>query len=58
MADLLTFTLFFSLLVLVGCFITKPTKREFHDAQHYLQKEHEQQLDQYRKDGRLPPKKK
>ena len=56
MADLIAFVLAFAVLVLIGCSTTKRTPRAMHDAQSYLHIEHEAQIEQYRKDGRLPPK--
>lgn len=56
MADLWAFILSFAVLVLIGCSTTKRTPRAMHDAQYYLHLEHEAQIKEYRKDGRLPPK--
>lgn len=56
MADLITVILFFAILVAVGCSITRPITKEVRDEQCYLHEQHKQQMDQYRKDGRLPSK--
>ena len=56
MADLWTFIICFALLCILGCSTTKRTPRAMHDLQWNVDQEHRAQLEEYRKDGRLPQK--
>lgn len=54
MADLVTFVLCFATLCLVGCLMTRKTSQQMHDQQHYYHQDHLRQMEEWRRDGRLP----
>ena len=40
---------------IIGCASTKRPPREMVIEQHYINEAHKRQLDEWRRDGRLPP---